>query len=303
MSWKRVSLLSFGLACPWLGASAPAQVDSQRIEELNRLLNQIEKALQSSISPASVERRLKERTPRYRKFRIAEATPTTKDAPATEKTPASRPEPKGRLLGDAEKARLPAGTVVVVDGMPVLQEEVDGLAKYLATYESGTREDHLVRAVNEIVTIKSVQAAFKKELPQIEKRIRDLHAQAVAAGADFGKVARQNSDCPSKDADGDLGLFGRSQMVPSFARWAFSLPVGKISPVFATQFGYHFLKVTGKQKGKTPAESMAKASHVLVMYTQDQARLQEISMRVLRGASDIAVVSTDWRDRLPPAYR
>lgn len=62
-------------------------------------------------------------------------------------------------------------------------------------------------------------------------------------GADFAEVAGRHSDCRTEPG-GDLGFFGRGQMVEPFETVVFSMDVGEISPVFMSQFGYHIAKVT-----------------------------------------------------------
>ena len=64
-------------------------------------------------------------------------------------------------------------------------------------------------------------------------------------GGDFAELARANSDCPSGRSGGDLGQFGRGQMVPAFEQTAFALEVGATSGVVETDFGYHIIQRTG----------------------------------------------------------
>jgi len=70
---------------------------------------------------------------------------------------------------------------------------------------------------------------------------------AIENGADFAQVAKENSRCPSSRQGGDLGSFGRGQMVPEFDQVVFSAPVGVVQGPVKTQFGYHLVEVTERQ--------------------------------------------------------
>jgi parvulin-like peptidyl-prolyl isomerase len=61
-------------------------------------------------------------------------------------------------------------------------------------------------------------------------------------GESFAKVAIAKSLCPSKRNGGDLGTFGRGQMVREFERVAFALQKGQLSQPVKTEFGWHIIK-------------------------------------------------------------
>ena len=68
----------------------------------------------------------------------------------------------------------------------------------------------------------------------------------LKAGEDFGKVAREVSIGPEATRDGDLGFFERGVMPEAIDRMVFSLPVGKVSPVARSPYGFHIFKVLGQ---------------------------------------------------------
>lgn len=66
--------------------------------------------------------------------------------------------------------------------------------------------------------------------------------QRLKAGESFSSLAMQLSKCPSGKKGGDLGTFGRGQMVREFELAAFKLNKGETSGIVKTQFGYHIIK-------------------------------------------------------------
>jgi peptidyl-prolyl cis-trans isomerase C len=87
--------------------------------------------------------------------------------------------------------------------------------------------------------------------------IEGYHKQLVDGSADFAKLAAEHSDCPSGQKGGDLGTFGRGQMVGAFETAAFAQDVDAIGPVIETTFGYHIVQVLEKvPAGETAFEDV-----------------------------------------------
>jgi peptidyl-prolyl cis-trans isomerase C len=72
-------------------------------------------------------------------------------------------------------------------------------------------------------------------------------SEKVENGEDFGKLAKEHSDCPSSSQNGDLGFFGKGQMVKEFEEAAFALEPGEVSEIVQTQFGLHLIQTVEKQ--------------------------------------------------------
>ncbi|MGR7921408.1 peptidylprolyl isomerase PpiC [Zobellella denitrificans] len=67
--------------------------------------------------------------------------------------------------------------------------------------------------------------------------------QQLDKGADFGKLAKKHSICPSGKRGGDLGEFSKGDMVGPFDKAVFSGPELKVQGPVKTRFGYHLIKV------------------------------------------------------------
>jgi len=78
--------------------------------------------------------------------------------------------------------------------------------------------------------------------------IDGIREKLLAGEVAFETAAAEHSSCPSKERGGDLGQFGRGQMVPSFDAAAFEQPIGVVGDVVETEFGYHLILVTDRQE-------------------------------------------------------
>ena len=84
-----------------------------------------------------------------------------------------------------------------------------------------------------------------------EEKALELLAKINAGEITFENAARENSSCPSSQNGGNLGDFGKGQMVPEFDSAVFAMEVGEVSAPVKTQFGYHLIKLNAKNEAKT----------------------------------------------------
>ena len=86
----------------------------------------------------------------------------------------------------------------------------------------------------------------KHILTDSEEKCHDILEEIVKGEKTFEDAAKEFSTCPSKERGGDLGEFGKGQMVKEFEDAAFSAEIGHVVGPVKTQFGYHLNKVEKK---------------------------------------------------------
>lgn len=89
------------------------------------------------------------------------------------------------------------------------------------------------------------RATARHILVDSEARCEELKQQ-IESGTDFAEVAKAHSTCPSGQSGGDLGEFGRGQMVKEFDAVVFNGDLNTVHGPVKTQFGYHLLEVTSR---------------------------------------------------------
>lgn len=102
-----------------------------------------------------------------------------------------------------------------------------------------------VRASHILLMYKGSQRSSATRTKEEARQQIEALRQKVAAGESFADLAKKHSDCPSGKQGGDLGKFGRGQMVPAFETATYALEVGKTSDIVETAFGYHLIQRTG----------------------------------------------------------
>jgi foldase protein PrsA len=134
-----------------------------------------------------------------------------------------------------------------------------------------------------------------------EKTADDIEAK-LKAGGDFAALAKQYSTDPStKDKGGELGFFGKGQMVPAFQNAAFADPVGKVTAPVKSPFGWHIIQVEAKKPAVVA--TLTNAHDKIRDQLQQQARGQATPafLQSLRAGAQITINDDRLKDALPPA--
>ena len=112
-----------------------------------------------------------------------------------------------------------------------------------------------------------------------EEEAREIYGRIASGESTFEEEALAHSTCPSKANGGNLGEFGRGQMVPEFDKAVFEMQVGEItSEPVKTQFGYHLIKLNEKKEAAiTP---LADIQNELKMALLDEKKHQAYESKI-----------------------
>lgn len=136
-----------------------------------------------------------------------------------------------------------------------------------AYYEANTTQFEIGATVN-----------AKHILVDSEERCKAV-LEVIEGGVAFEEAAQANSTCPSGQKGGDLGTFGKGQMVKEFEEAAFAAEIGQVVGPVKTQFGYHLIKVEAKNAAtvKTYDEVKDSIKKTLLQQKQNQVYAQKIA--------------------------
>lgn len=137
------------------------------------------------------------------------------------------------------------------------------------------RHPDLVRTSHILIGVPQGAGPDRERLAR--ERAESLLARA-RRGEDFAKLAKENSTDASAAQGGDIGLSPLGQLVPEYEAAAFSLPVGGISEVVRSQYGFHIIKVTEKKPAGTAG--IAEVKDRLTSFLKDQKTEAELEKTV-----------------------
>jgi peptidyl-prolyl cis-trans isomerase C len=175
----------------------------------------------------------------------------------------------------------------------LLESKADGIAdvsdeEAREFYDSNPEQFVRPETVSASHILMKTEADDTDEIKAEKKAKLEAVRESIIAGTvTFEDAATENSDCPSSARGGDLGSFGKGQMVPEFEVAAFSQEIGEVGSIVETQFGYHIIKVSEYQE--EGAVEFEEVKENLIEYLTGQQKQQAVGdyLQSLRDSATI----------------
>ncbi|MBV9408068.1 MAG: peptidylprolyl isomerase, partial [Candidatus Eremiobacteraeota bacterium] len=210
------------------------------------------------------------------------------------------------------KARFPAGQFEqILKQQGLTESDVQNILKQQLVLEKAVAPQVKVSDADVKAYFDKNHALFDK--PEQVKARHILVADAKTAQTVLAKLkadpsdaswlalAKQYSTDPStKDKGGDLGYFGRGQMVPAFQDAAFGAKVGQIVGPVKSPFGYHVIQVEDKKPATKATFANTKDQIKQQLTQQQEAQQVPLFLQQLRSNAKIDVSDDRYKDAFPP---
>ncbi|MCM1521880.1 MAG: peptidylprolyl isomerase [Muribaculaceae bacterium] len=151
----------------------------------------------------------------------------------------------------------------------------------------------------QILTI--APAIPREEIENVKSRLRDYADRVNRGESDFSTLAILYSEDPeSAQRGGELGFFGRGQMVPEFSAAAFNLnDPKKVSKIVETEYGYHIIQLIEKRGERINARHIllrprvAESDLIEAVNRLDTVRHEMVDNKKFTFEEAVAVLSAD----------
>lgn len=188
--------------------------------------------------------------PEYRKLKLQQEIIST--------VRVSEDEIQEHYLETSEKVRA---EIINVPASKYTGQEPEVTEEELQAFYSIHREDYKVDERAALECIIFSKDPTEEDWERINLEAEDIKKQ-LDEGADFAELAQAYSEDASAKQGGDVGWFGKGEMVKEFEETAFSLKNDEISDPIRTQFGWHILQIMGRRT--EGGKEQVNARHILL---------------------------------------
>ena len=153
------------------------------------------------------------------------------------------------------------------------------------------RKHHDEFTSKEEIKLRMIMISGQKDTgnAQAQKALAEEVLGRLAAGGDFEQTAQVYSEDSTKDTGGDWGWIGRNTLAGPLEKFAFNMPVGRISNIIDYAGNYYILKVEDKRGGTTKSLAEARGD-IEKKLIQDEA--QQLQERWIAGLRKKAYIRT-----------
>ena len=200
------------------------------------------------------------------------------------------------------KQKVAAAEEAGIDKTEAFQKELEGYRKDLAEPYLVVPEvedsiinatyDHMKEEVDVSHIMLSTQAP-NVDPTALKARLDSIRTEILAGRADFGKMAQQfSTDRHSGVKDGHMGWLGVGFTPYTFENAAYNTPVGQLSEVVNTPYGFHLLRVEGRR----PARGQVLVEHILKL-TQGLPEAEAAAKKAaIDSISKVLAAGADFED-------
>lgn len=130
---------------------------------------------------------------------------------------------------------------------------------------------------------KGASVSAKHILVDSEEKCEAIKQEIVNGAKSFEEAAQNYSTCPSGQRGGNLGEFGKGQMVKEFEDAAFTAELNDIVGPVKTQFGFHLIKVEKKQEESASSLEEVKENIRKVLLQRKQSEVYKAEVEGLKA--------------------
>lgn len=175
----------------------------------------------------------------------------------------------------------------------------EGFDKFLQT--NGMTEEYFKSGIKKELTVEKYREKYLKGLKLEDKELKEYYeknkakyetikashilveteeqakeiSKQLKEGGDFAELSKKSIEPGAAERAGDLGFFGKGQMVPEFEKAAFALKVNEISEPVKTEHGFHVIKVTEKKESYDQVKEQVKTDLETEKFEQHLEKLKE----------------------------
>ncbi|OGS23276.1 MAG: hypothetical protein A2252_09335 [Elusimicrobia bacterium RIFOXYA2_FULL_39_19] len=173
-----------------------------------------------------------------------------------------------------------------IDGKE-LKEKTEEEKKNIDTLSKMIQREYGEKVKAKHILIRSSKDDAMTDQIAAKKKIEEIQAK-LKKDAEFEDLAKEYSeDTGSADKGGDLGTFGKGEMVKEFDDVVFAMQLGDISGIIKSEFGYHIVKLEGKEIGRKLTYDSIKAYLADFLRQKDAEKLYSQWLKELRAKAAI----------------